>query len=206
MKSRLFLTIAAAGLFLSALSYSALSLSVEAESPEVGDVAPNWTLESADGTTVRLSREVREQPVIILFWATWCPYCKALMPHLQSIELEYGDEIQVLAVNFRDKGDPVGFIKNAGYDFTVLPDGGDVAALYDVWGTPGVIIVDQDQRIRFDLRDLPPYQADRVDGMEGHSQKAAFRAPYWAAEIRKAISQLDLISADCLCCRDDCRR
>ncbi|MCP5091039.1 MAG: redoxin domain-containing protein, partial [Gammaproteobacteria bacterium] len=28
-----------------------------------------------------------QQPVILLFWATWCPYCKALMPHLQSIRL-----------------------------------------------------------------------------------------------------------------------
>lgn len=178
---------------LTAIAVASISFTATAtaQSPAVGDLAPNWSLESAQGDTVRLSREVRKQPVVILFWATWCPYCKALMPHLQSIELEYGDNVQVLAVNFRDKGDPVGFIKNAGYDFTVLPDGGAVAELYGVWGTPGVVVVDEDQRIVFDLRDLPPYQSERAELMEGHSQKAAFRAPYWAAEIRKALVSLD---------------
>ena len=62
-------------------------------------MAPDWTLLSADGRTTRLSEEVRQQPVVLFFWATWCPYCKALMPHLQSIRLEYGDQVKVLKMN-----------------------------------------------------------------------------------------------------------
>ncbi len=31
---------------------------------------------------------------IYLFWASWCPYCKALMPHLQSIQVEYGADFR----------------------------------------------------------------------------------------------------------------
>ena len=81
-------------------------------------IAPDWTLQSASGETVTLSDVVAEQPVIVLFWETWCPYCKALMPHLQSIRLEYGDEVRVLAVHFSDDdGDPIAFMHNAGYDF-----------------------------------------------------------------------------------------
>ena len=66
-------------------------------------VAPDWTLASAEGDSVRLSDEVQEQAVVLLFWATWCPYCKALMPHLQSLRLEHGDSIKILAINFKDK-------------------------------------------------------------------------------------------------------
>ena len=80
-------------------------------------VAPDWTLQSESGEAITLSEVAAQQPVIVLFWATWCPYCKALMPHIQSVRFEYGDAIRVLAIHFRDdKGDPVGFIEAAGYD------------------------------------------------------------------------------------------
>jgi len=154
------------------------------------DIAPDWSLVSADGETVRLSEEVQEQTAILLFWATWCPYCKALMPHLQSLRLEYGDQIKILAINFREDGDPVEFIRTAGYDFTVLPNGDEVAAAYRIYGTPGVLIVDRDQLVRFDLRTLPILDPPATDTAPGHKRKAAYRAPYWAAEIRKSIDQV----------------
>jgi len=154
-------------------------------------VAPDWTLASAEGDSVRLSDEVQEQAVVLLFWATWCPYCKALMPHLQSLRLEHGDSIKVLAINFKEKdGDPVAYIRDAGYDFTVLPEGDAVAAAYQVYGTPGVIIVDQNQRIRFDLRSLPRRDPPASEQAANHKRKAAYRAPYWAAEIRKSVDQV----------------
>jgi len=154
------------------------------------ELAPDWSLASADGNTVRLSEEIAEQPVILLFWATWCPYCKALMPHLQSIRLEYGDDVEILAINFREEGDPVAFIEEAGYDFTVLPDGDAVAAKYGVHGTPGIIIVDRHQQIRFDLRALPKQDPPDNGQRSNHKRKAAYRAPYWAAEIRKGIDSV----------------
>lgn len=158
-----------------------------ASSARGADLAPDWTLTSSEGEITRLSTEVQEQPVILFFWATWCPYCKALMPHLQSIQLEYGDAIKILAINFREDGDPVGFIEEKGYDFTVLPDGDEVAAIYNVYGTPGIIIVDGDQKIAFDLRYLPPRDPLKTGEKISHSKRAAYRAPYWAAAIRISI-------------------
>jgi thiol-disulfide isomerase/thioredoxin len=126
-----------------------------------------------------------------LFWATWCPYCKALMPHLQSLRLEHGDKIKILAINFIEAdGDPVGFVRNAGYDFVVLPDGDAVAEAYRVYGTPGVIIVDQGQNIRFDLRALPLPKAPGIDRPTSNKTRAAHLAPYWAAEIRKGVDRV----------------
>jgi len=154
------------------------------------ELAPDWRLESADGDIVRLSDEIREQPAILFFWATWCPYCKALMPHLQSMRLEYGDRVKILAINFREDDDPVAFIKNAGYDFTVLPDGDEVAAAYGVHGTPGVIIVDGNRQMQFDLRTLPRRDPPAHAKSSSHRKKAAYRAPYWAAEIRKSVDRV----------------
>lgn len=150
--------------------------------------SPDWTLVAADGESVRLQDVVSARTTILLFWATWCPYCKALMPHLQSMQLEYGDKIQVLAINFRDDGDPVTFMKDNGYDFTLLLDGESVAELYGIWATPGVLIVDGDREIRFDLRALPPIDVPQKRAT--HRLKAAHRAPYWAAEIRKRLDTL----------------
>ena len=154
-------------------------------------IAPDWTLQSASGESITLSEVAAEQPVIVLFWATWCPYCKALMPHIQSIRLEYGDEIRVLAVHFRDdKGDPVAFIKGTGYDFTLLPGGEEIAELYGVWGTPGLLIVDTDRVIRFDLYTLPKLDLSAAGESQTHSKKAAHLAPYWAAELRKSLDHV----------------
>ena len=152
------------------------------------DKAPDWTLISSTGKSVHLAEEVKQQATVLLFWATWCPYCKALMPHLQSVSLEYGERIRILAVHFRDDdGDPVGFVRDAGYDFTLLTDGDDVARLNDIWGTPGLLIVDTKRNIRFDLYELPKPAFPEDVASSSHGRKAGFRAPYWAAEIRRSL-------------------
>ncbi len=151
-------------------------------------VAPDWTLRSAGGEEVTLSQAVAERPVVLLFWATWCPYCKALMPHLQSVALEYRGRIEILAIHFRDDdGDPVGFVRDAGYDFTLLTDGNEVADLNGIWSTPGVLIVDTDRTVRFDLYALPKPEFPESTESASHARKVALRAPYWAAEIRSSL-------------------
>lgn len=156
-----------------------------------GRVAPDWTLRSTSGDAVTLSEVVAQQPVIVLFWATWCPYCKALMPHIQSVRLEYGDEIRVLAVHFRDdKGDPVAFIEGAGYDFTLLPDGNEVAELNGIWATPGLMIIDRDRIIQYDLYKLPQLDLSAAGESPTHRRRATYLAPYWAAELRKSLDRV----------------
>jgi thiol-disulfide isomerase/thioredoxin len=151
-------------------------------------VAPDWTLRTPEGERVTLSEVAAKRPVLLLFWATWCPYCKALMPHLQSIGLEYGETIEILAIHFRDdKGDPAGFVRDAGYDFTVLTNGTGVAELNGIWSTPGVFIVDTDRVIRFDLYTVPEPEFPESEEALSHRKKAGYRAPYWGAEIRKSL-------------------
>jgi len=167
--------------FFTGLLFLIVTLPVSAEQ------APDWRLAAGSGDSIRLSQAVEGQPVVLFFWATWCPYCKALMPHLQSMRLEYGEDIEIFAIQINDKHDAVAFIDDAGYDFTVFPQGDRIAELYGITGTPGVIVIDRELEMRFDLRALPRYEMPETEEKPGHSKKAAYKAPYWAAELRAAL-------------------
>jgi thiol-disulfide isomerase/thioredoxin len=158
---------------------------------------PGFELQRADGNEFRYPDDLAG-PTIILFWATWCPYCKALMPHLQSILDEYPGQLQVLALSIRDDGDPAATLAEYGFDFTLFTAADAVAEAWGVKGTPGLFLADADGRIVFDRMRLPP-AAERESAQPGaappgtamkHYQKAARNAPYWAARLRGALDQL----------------
>jgi len=156
------------------------------------EVASDWTLATSDGSSIHLSEVASKQTTVLFFWATWCPYCKALMPHLQSIRLEYGDDVAIIAINIFEDGDPVEFLRSAGYDFTLLLNGEEVAEAYGINGTPGVLVIRADRSIAFDLRRVRPIALSVTERPVSNTRKAAYMAPYWAAEIRKGI---DLVLA-----------
>lgn len=160
------------------------------QATETAALAPSWTLKTADGAEVTFPGN-RHAPSILLFWATWCPYCKALMPHLQSIVEEYGDRgLTVYAINIREDGDPKSFIEDAGYTFTLLLDGDAVAKQYGIFATPGLLIVDRENRIVFNLyKNMPTASGGEGEPKLSHRQRAARRAPFWAARIRQALDK-----------------
>ncbi len=146
-----------------------------------------WTLEAADGTQVAFPKAGAGKTSIVLFWATWCPYCKALMPHLQAIQYQYGDAVQVFAISIKDDGDPAAFLDKFGYDFVPLPEGDAVAETFGISSTPGVFVVDAEGNVVFDLRDVQvPAGTGPGDGA-GHRLKAAHKVPYWVARLRESL-------------------
>ena len=153
-------------------------------------VLPDWTLKTSNGVPVNLQGAVDQRATILLFWATWCPFCKALMPHLQSIKLEYQDSVQILAIDVFDDGDAVAFMADAGYDFTLLLSGDAVAEEYGISGTPGLLIVGPDRISQFDLRLLPRIDLSGHHATTTNRQKAALLALYWAAEVRKSLDEV----------------
>jgi thiol-disulfide isomerase/thioredoxin len=121
---------------------------------EVGSRAPAWQAISFEGKSVSFPQFVAGKPTIVIFWASWCNYCKAFMPHLNEIQKEYGaDLIEIVAVNFgEEKGagsDPDAYIKNTGIALTAIRAGEDIAAAYGVKVIPGLMVVDSSGTVTY---------------------------------------------------------
>ncbi len=65
---------------------------------DVGARAPVVTVQSLDGKTVSLGNYIGKTPVLIEFWATWCPNCKELMPTLLDAEKKFGKQVKFMAI------------------------------------------------------------------------------------------------------------
>ncbi len=120
---------------------------------EKGNLAPDFSLETADGKTAKLS-DYRGKKVILNFWASWCPPCKAEMPHMEAFYKEYHTKgVTVLAVNLttseKDPSDVSKFIADYGLTFPVLLDKkGEVGNLYQTLTIPTSYIIDTNGVIR----------------------------------------------------------
>ncbi len=112
------------------------------------DPVPDWTLRGADGTALNFYQHSEGRPAVILFWATWCPYCRQLMPHLEKLRREFGEAgVEFYALNIWEDGDPVAHMKEHGYGFHLLLEADEVARAYGVKGTPGLIVVDEERAV-----------------------------------------------------------
>lgn len=84
--------------------------------------APDFTLESLDGKSVRLS-DLRGKAVLLNFWATWCGPCKIETPWLVELQNQYGAQgLQVIGVAMDDSGkeDIAKFAKDMGVNYPIL--------------------------------------------------------------------------------------
>src|SRR5437879_902192 len=68
--------------------------------------ATAWEGKGIDGKPIRFDPQHLHRPAILLFWATWCPYCKALMPSLQKVYDAAGREhLDVYAIDIKEDAD-----------------------------------------------------------------------------------------------------
>ena len=121
-------------------------------SPQIGFAAPDFTLDTLDGETIKLS-ELRGQPVLINLWASWCPPCRAEMPALDAVYRKYREAgFVVLAVNatYQDsEADARAFAQNLGLTFPILLDrDGATSQRYRLQALPTSYFVGRDGIIR----------------------------------------------------------
>lgn len=117
---------------------------------EQGDLAPDFELETLDGETVKLS-DYRGQKVLLNFWASWCPPCRAEMPDMQKFHEEYEDAV-ILAVNLRETetsaSNVENFLEEFNVTFTVLSDKNTVVAnIYKAQALPTSYLINTEGKI-----------------------------------------------------------
>lgn len=113
--------------------------------PQVGKLAPDFTLPTVDGQEISLY-DIRGKVVLLNFWATWCPPCRAQQPHLIAAYNDFIDQgLVILAVNVRESEVLVrSHVIEKGIPFPVLLDTeGEVANLYQVRGFPTTFLIDR---------------------------------------------------------------
>jgi len=130
-------------ILLAILTFSAsVSLAVDQ-----GDAAPAWTGMDFSGNEVAFPSVVDGKPTVVVFWATWCPYCNAFMPYLGQIQKDYGEgKINVIAINAKERGmgDPAAYVDKLDFKVIGVAEGDDIAEQYSVRFIPGLMIVDGD--------------------------------------------------------------
>ena len=91
-------SIAALGLALGGSALLPVSTAAQESGIAVGSTAPGAVLETLDGKTVDLAQYLGKTPVLIEFWATWCPNCKELEEPLRIAHQKYGARVKFIGV------------------------------------------------------------------------------------------------------------
>lgn len=118
---------------------------------DMGEIAPDFELTTLDGEKVKLS-DFKGEKVLVNFWATWCPPCRAEMPDMEKLHND--KDIKILAVNLTDTESDLDavkkFVDEVGATFTIpLDDESETAINYDVIAYPTTYMLDENGRIQF---------------------------------------------------------
>lgn len=126
------------------------------EESVLGSQAPNFTLPDLDGNSTELSALVAEKPVLLIFWATWCPTCVEEIPVLNEWTAKYPG-LKIIGINVQEPAERVKeFSRSQGILYPVLLDQeGEVAQRFGLVGIPASVLILPDGRIAYYGFSLP---------------------------------------------------
>jgi peroxiredoxin len=113
----------------------------------VGTRAPAVAVQDLDGKSVDLGEYIGRQPVVLEFWATWCPLCKALEPALKAAHARYGRTVRFVAIGVGVNQSPASIKRHLvehPLPFPVLYDASGAAVrAYEAPTTSYIVVVDK---------------------------------------------------------------
>ena len=116
------------------------------EIPSTWQEPKDFSFTTFDGEEHTLASLLTGKPLVINFWADWCPPCVSELPHFDAMYKEHGDEFDLYAIAVQSAKDPAGFLKENGYSF---PGAHDIngAEMYKVTGIPTTLFISDTGRI-----------------------------------------------------------
>jgi len=117
----------------------------------IGSAAPTAAVETLYGQPLDLSRYVGKSPVLMEFWATWCPNCRELEPAMKTLHAKYGKQVQFLgvAVSVNQSVERVrAYVQKHGLAWEQVFDRkGNASGAYDAPATSYVVVLDKAGRV-----------------------------------------------------------
>jgi peroxiredoxin len=109
-----------------------------------GDDASDVTFALLDGGSMALS-DLRGTPVVLNFFAEWCPPCVQEMPAFESVHQELGDEVAFVGVDVRDAVDKgKAIVEETGVTYTIGRDpSGEIFQSFDAVNMPTTVLLDE---------------------------------------------------------------
>lgn len=150
------------GVSLLALAGLVAGCAVEASGRgELGTEAPEYRAVTLDGDPFQLA-DHRGEVVLLNIWATWCPPCRTEMPHLQTLQEQFGEDgLRVVGVSIDSEGAESAvrrFLEELGVTFMVVRDPSDrVSGTFGAYGVPLTLLIDREGIVQW--RHLGPVTA-----------------------------------------------
>jgi len=118
---------------------------------QTSGMAPDFVLKDIEGKDIQLSR-FKGKMVVLEFWATWCPPCKATIPELIAMQEKYaGKGLVVLGISVDEGGDLVSklssFSKANKINYPILLGSEDVSSAYGVMSIPATFLIGKNNKI-----------------------------------------------------------
>lgn len=119
-----------------------------------------FTGQDMDGKTVDLSTVIGKKPVMLIFWASWCPNCKSEVPKVNDLVKKYqekGMEFIGINVGYNDsEGKARRFMDKTGMAYPVIFDSkGKIPRMYGVQGVPTILVANKNGVIIFKNYGVP---------------------------------------------------
>jgi cytochrome c biogenesis protein CcmG, thiol:disulfide interchange protein DsbE len=138
---------------LMSLLLTSAAISLAAQAPGVGDVAPVVSVADLDGKPVRIGVGANKHPVVVEFWATWCEVCRALLPTMRAAQKQYGDRVDFYGVNVtvneRKERVQQYVAQNHPPFITLFDDRGVATRAYGAMATSYIVIIDKNGKVAY---------------------------------------------------------
>lgn len=150
--------------------------------PKEGALAPDFLLETLDGDELRLS-DLRGQPLVVNFWATWCSPCRKEIPELVAAYDRFRDEgLVIIGVNLQEsEGIIRRYADDFGMEFPIVIDRrGKVADQYRLLGLPMTFFVDREGVV----------QSVFIGPFQGETQGTNVQGAIGESDLEKRIAEI----------------